>query len=148
MYSDMTAENISKIVPFQQPTIYRPSWTIFPVHLFQKKSILTLICSNFEGSFPDIFELTMLILFLVPCIPFQHHLFQLKFVCLCFSVLYFLNSLLQFERVLENFFSGLLQMDHLIYSPLHMIIFTANFLQKFDYWNCERGRKYHVNYIY
>ena len=123
-----TVENLLEMIPLKQPTIDRPSWTIFLVHLLQKKSILTPICSNFKGSFLEIFELTMLTLFLISCIPFQHHFFQLKFFRLFFPVIDFLNSLLQLECVLKNFFPRLLQMDHLIYSSLHMIIFTTSFM--------------------
>ena len=86
--------------------------------------------------------------FLIPCIPLQHHIIQLKFVHLFFSIIKILNFLLQLGCVLENFFSGLLQMDHLIQSSLHRIIFTTGFLKKFDYQGCERGRKQVINSIH
>ena len=85
------------MIPLEQPNIERPSGTIFPVRLLQKKGILTSICCNLKKTFPEIFKLSMLALFLIPCIPFQHHIIQLKFVCLCFSVINLFNSLLQLE---------------------------------------------------
>lgn len=135
------------MVPLEQSTIDRPSWTIFPVHFLQKKGILTPICCNLERTFPKILELTVLAFLLIPCIPFQHHIIQLKFVRLCFSVINFLNLLLQLGCVLKYFFSGLLQMNHLIQPSLHGIFFTAGLLKKFDYRGSERGRKYRINSI-
>ena len=136
-----------EMVSLEQPTIDRPSRTIFPVHFLQKKGILTPICCNHERTFPKILELTMLAFLLIPCIPFQHHIIQLKFIHLCFSIINFLDLLLQFGCVLENLFSSLLQVDHLIQPSLDGIFFTAGLLKKFDYWGSERGRKYCINSI-
>ena len=143
-----TIENFSEMVPLEQLAIDRTSWAIFSIHFLQKKGILTPICCNLEGTLPDIFEFTVLTLLLIPRIPLQHHIIQLKFVCLCFSVINFLNLLLQLGYLLENFFFGLLQMDHLIQSSLHRIVFTADFLKKFDYRGCERGRKQCINSVH
>lgn len=135
------------MVPLEQLTIDQLSWTIFPVHFLQKKDILTPIYCNLERTFPKILELSVLTFFLIPCISLQQHIIQLKFIRLCFSVINFLDLLLQFGCVLENFFSGLLQVDHLVQPSLHGIIFTAGLLKKFDYRGSERGRKYCINSI-
>ena len=135
------------MVPLEQLTIDRPSWTIFPVHFLQEKGILTLICCNLEGTFPKVLKLTVLAFLLIPCIPLQHHIIHLKFVHLCLSVIKFLDFLLQFGCVLENFFSGLLQVDHLIQPSLHGIFFTAGLLKKFDNRGSERGKKQCINSI-
>lgn len=109
---------------------------------------MALICCNLEGTFLEILEFTVLTLFLIPCIPLQYYIIQLKFIRLCFSVIKFLNFLLQLGCVLEDFFSGLLQMDHLIQSSLHRIIFAVGFLKEFDYRGCKRGRKQGINSIH
>lgn len=135
------------MVPLEQSTIDRPSWTIFPVHFLQKKGILTPICCNLERTFPKILELSVLTFLFITCIPLQHHIIQLKFIYLCFSVINLLDLLLQFGCVLEKFFSCLLQVDHLIKPSLHGIFFIAGLLKKSDYRGSERGGKYCINSI-
>ena len=146
----MTVEAVlinSEMVSFEQLTIDQPSWTIFPVHFLQKKAIMIPICCNLERTFPKVLELSVLTFLLIPCIPLQHHIIQLKFICLCFFVINFLDLLLQFGCVLENFISCLLQVDHLIQPSLHGIFFTAGLLKKSDYRGRERGRKYCISSI-
>ena len=49
MYNDkMIIRNILEMVPLEQPTIDRPSCTVFTIHLLQKKGVLTSICCNLE----------------------------------------------------------------------------------------------------
>ena len=132
------------MIPLEKPTINRPSRTVFPVHFFKKKGILTYISSNFENTLPQIFELSVLAFLFIPCIPLWHHIIQLKFVRFSFSIIDFIYLLLQLGCVLKNFFSCLLQVDHLIQPSLHGIFLTACLLKKTDHQGSKVGWEYCV----
>ena len=131
-----TAENISQLIPFEEPTVDRPTKIVFTICFLQKKSIIAPICNDLVRSFPKIFKFAMFTFLFVPCVPFQHYVSYFKSVSFFPSIIYPLNSLLQLESVLKYLLSSLLQMNHLIDPPLQTIIFVAGFLQKFDHWDC------------
>jgi len=92
----------------------------------------------------NIFELSVLAFLFIPCIPLQHHIIHLKFVCFHFSIINHLYLFLQFRCVPENFLSCLLQVDHLIQPSLHGIFLTAYLMKNFDHRGSKRSGKYHV----
>jgi len=71
----------------------------------------------------------MLSLFLIPDIPSQHQVSQLKIILLGLFVKDLLNVLLDDLCFIENILSSLLQMNHLIDSSLGVIWFSLHLLK-------------------
>jgi hypothetical protein len=71
----------------------------------------------------------MLPLVFVPGIPSQHQVSQLKIILFGSLVKDLLNVLLDDLSLVENILSSLMQMNHLIDSPLRVIRFSLHLLK-------------------
>ena len=106
-------------------------------HYQQVESIISSKGMNSVRTLPKSIELSMFTFIFISGVPPQNQITQFKVILFGSLVINLFNIFLDHLSSIVNFFFGLHQVDHLIYSSLDIIWFFLSFLQYFHDQNSQ-----------
>ena len=74
----MKSPHLLTNINIQEPTIHQPPFSKLPLQCLQNESIVSMTSCNLERSFPQMIELPMLYLVLIPNIPLLYQIINLE----------------------------------------------------------------------
>ena len=105
--------------------------------ILQLVSVVRKCFKDLERPEPEGIKFTVFSLFLSGCIPLEHQITLLKLLLLIFPVKSLLDPLLTIISSVQDLFSDLLHLDHLMNSSEHMVGFPLIVLEEI----CHRKGK-------
>jgi hypothetical protein len=98
--------------------------------VLQPVSVVRKCFKDLERPKPEVIKFTLFALFLSGCIPFEHQITLLKLFLLVFPVKSLFDLLLVIVSSVQDLFSDLLHLHHLMNSSKHMVRFPLIVLEE------------------